>query len=188
MACSGQPVSLDAAAASKIRKGSPLPASFKAEEPEKEPVFSSEENWPGLTTLQAFTKPLSHAGSLISRHSSDDGRQLDSFALTLSWTSLLQARAVILVRTLSLVNGNSKVRLSVVEALVNILNSGTSPYLGERYELRQLANILAGVCITPYQPTRTHDLHPVTYNVARLPQQPRLLSNQGSLTWVGLPC
>lgn len=74
----------------------------------------------------------------------------------------MQARAAILVRTLSLVNGNSRVRLSVVEAFVNVLNSGTTPpqVRGASYDkevLHQLADTLAGECTTLHQPDYTGD-------------------------------
>lgn len=52
------------------------------------------------------------------------------------------------MRALSLVNGNSRVRLSVIEALISALNSGGAPPLDGRDKdidlLSQLADALAG--------------------------------------------
>ncbi len=73
-------------------------------------------------------------------------------------TMFAQVRAAILVRALSLVNGNSKVRLSIVEALINALNREKGLQLKavafDRSLLRQLADSLAGdplaLCMIPW--------------------------------------
>ena len=66
----------------------------------------------------------------------------------------MQVRAAILVRTLSLVNGNSRVRLSIVDALINALNDIKHIQLTanpiDRFVLRQLADAMAGECTTPF--------------------------------------
>ncbi len=52
IACTGQGVSLDGAAATRIKKASPPPASFKAEEATAGSASSGIQDWP-LTQTQA---------------------------------------------------------------------------------------------------------------------------------------
>ncbi len=95
---------------------------------------------------------------------------------------LVQARAAILVRTLSLVNGNSRVRLSVVEAFINVLNCGTTPQLrGASYDrdvLQQLANSLAGEGIALHQQIQPHDCCILSPTNLPLLTQPRFAGKQ----------
>ena len=106
----GHEITLDAAAAQRIKKESPLPKSFQAE--------SAPENG----ELQS-TESLDHA----------------------------QTRAALFVKLVTLINGKSKCRLEVLQALASMLNAKLDPLLpiGEvdGVALRVLANALHGVGI-----------------------------------------
>ncbi|CAK0784455.1 hypothetical protein CVIRNUC_007659 [Coccomyxa viridis] len=107
----GREVVLDKATADQIKRASPPPKSFKAEEGE--------------------------AGSRASSASDNFCEQLGRF----------KVRAALLAQLLRLINGSSAVRLQVVEALVEALNSNTLSLQGHITDIavqQQIADALAG--------------------------------------------
>ena len=104
----GNEIALDHSASDRVKKESPPPKAFQAEEP------------PGhAPAVEACLDPQ-------------------------------QTRAALLYKLLALINGRSKVRLAVVEALAGFLNSGVLPCLPARAEsdrqaLSSLAAALQGL-------------------------------------------
>ena len=182
----GQEVVLDKATADQIKKASPPPKSFKIEEVAAfrrahsiskefcQPLNRSQVcrlSWiksANITEMLDVYQPRSAKGCLICIPEVAAPAMLASHrTLHRDGTQCprMQVRAALLAQALRLVNGSSAVRLQVVEALVEALNSNSLSLVGHIADAavqQQIADALAGMCSSQRpMPQRIREAPPV---------------------------